>query len=63
MDRAIENGIIEEHERFTLHGMKHKGVTDTKGTLQDKQRASGHKSQSMAAHYDHELAEVAPAAE
>jgi hypothetical protein len=53
---AIEAKVIEEDERFGLHGLKHRGVTDTPGTAADKKRASGHKTDAMAEHYNHELA-------
>ena len=43
---------------FGLHAMKHRGVTDTPGTLADKQRASGHKEQRTVGVYNHEVAVV-----
>ncbi len=52
---AIDAGVISAGDRFTLHGLKHRGVTDSAG---DKQRASGHRNRRMADHYDHEIAEV-----
>lgn len=58
---AIAEGVIPEGERFGLHGLKHRGVTDTPGTMADKKRASGHKTDAMTAHYDHELQTVDPA--
>lgn len=58
---AIAEGVIPEGERFGLHGLKHRGVTDTPGTMADKKRASGHKTDAMTAHYDHELQVVEPA--
>jgi hypothetical protein len=42
MPRAIEAKVITEEQRFTPHGLKHRGVTDTKGTKADKRQASGH---------------------
>lgn len=58
---AIEAGIITADQRFTLHGLKHRGVTDTAGNRADKKAASGHKSDAMLDVYDHELAVVEPA--
>lgn len=52
MRMAIKEGVITEKQRFTLHGLKHRGITDTKG---DKKRASGHKSDAMLVRYDHEV--------
>ena len=49
-------------QRFTLHGLKHRGVTDTKGSRKRKQKASGHKSEGMVDLYDHEVPVVEPAA-
>jgi integrase len=60
---AVEVGTIAEADRFTLHGLKHRGVTDTKGGLDAKQRGAGHKSQAMTHRYDHELPVVEPAGE
>jgi hypothetical protein len=55
---AIEAKVIESGERFGLHGLKHRGVTDTAGTVADKKQASGHRTDAMAEHYNHELAVV-----
>jgi len=62
MAAAIETGIITAEERFTLHGLKHRGVTDTTGKKADKKEASGHKSDAMLDIYDHELPLVDAAA-
>lgn len=61
MAAALAAGLITEEERFGLHGLKHRGVTDTKGTKADKQLASGHKSMQMVNRYDHERPIVDPA--
>jgi len=61
--KAITNGVITAEQRFTMHGLKHRGVTDTKGNKADKQTASGHKSAQMLEHYDHDLPLVRPAGE
>lgn len=57
---ALATGIITPAERFSLHGLKHRGVTDTVGNVADKQAASGHVDPRMVAHYDHEIPTVAP---
>lgn len=61
MEIAVAEGLITSDERFSLHGLKHRGVTDTKGNKGDKRTASGHKSDAMVERYDHELPIVAPA--
>jgi integrase len=58
MAEAMKEGLIESEERFGVHGLKHRGITDTEGNAADKQQASGHKTQQMAQHYDHEIATV-----
>lgn len=47
---AIEAGVIAPEDRFTAHGLKHRGITDSldKG-------AGGHKSERMRQRYDHEI--------
>lgn len=52
MDRMIADGKLAEEDRFTLHGIKHRALTDSK----DKD-AAGHKTEAMRRHYDHELKE------
>jgi len=61
MAEAIKAKVIVQEERFGLHGLKHRGVTDTKGTKADKKLASGHKSDAMLQLYDHEIPVVEPA--
>lgn len=58
MAEAMKEGLIESEERFGVHGLKHRGITDTEGNAADKQQASGHKTRQMAQHYDHEIATV-----
>lgn len=58
---AISEGVIAKGERFTLHGLKHRGVTDTPGGKEAKKEASGHKTDQMAHLYNHEVAVVDPA--
>lgn len=57
MRGAISQGLLSQEQRFALHGLKHRGVTDTKG---DKKIASGHKTDSMLHVYDHSLPQVCP---
>ena len=50
MRAAIEAAVITEEQRFTAHGIKHRGITDSA----DK-KAGGHKTEQMRARYDHEI--------
>lgn len=52
---ALEEKIIKPEERFSLHGLKMKGTTDTPGTKSEKLDASGHKTMTMLAIYDRSL--------
>lgn len=61
MTEAVRAGAIAEADRFSLHGLKHRGVTDTAGTRAEKQEASGHRSERMMNRYDHSVP-VVPAA-
>jgi integrase len=61
MRAAVESGVITAEQRFTLHGLKHRGVTDTTGSRRRKQLASGHRTEAMVRLYDHEVPVVAPA--
>jgi hypothetical protein len=47
------NKIITKQERFCFHELKHKSISDMKGTKKDKMNASGHKSKDMLNLYDH----------
>ncbi|MBS0192641.1 MAG: hypothetical protein JSR34_00135 [Proteobacteria bacterium] len=60
MRAAIKAGVLDVTQRFGLHAMKHRGITDTAGTRADKQLAGGHKSEAMVAVYDHSLPTVPP---
>jgi integrase len=52
----MENGgVLLKSERFSLHGLKHRGVTDTKGTRDKKKDASGHVTDDAFGRYDHEF--------
>lgn len=54
MRAAIEAGVITEDQRFTAHGIKHRGLTDS-----DDKAAAGHKSERMRQLYDHDVPVVA----
>ncbi|QNR99190.1 integrase [Stenotrophomonas sp. 169] len=56
MRNAVKDGILSQDDRFGLHSLKHRGVTDTKG---DKKEASGHKTDAMMHVYEHSLPTVA----
>lgn len=45
---------------YILHGLKHRGVTDTAGNRGDKQDAAGHQSPTTTGRYDHALPVVKP---
>jgi integrase len=61
MRAALAAGVITQTDRFTLHGLKHRGVTDTKGSRRRKQLASGHLTEAMVMRYDHDVPVVSPA--
>jgi integrase len=63
MTLAVKEGVLTAEERFGLHDMKRRGITDTAGTRADKQQASGHKSAAMVDVYDQSLPRVKPAGE
>jgi site-specific recombinase XerD len=56
-------GCITPEQRFTLHGVKHRGITDTPGTRAEKQDAAGHVDPRMTERYDHSVPRVKPARE
>ncbi len=57
---ALKEEIISKQERFSLHGLKHRGITDTVGNRGDKQDAAGHVTPEMTGRYDHALPVVKP---
>lgn len=57
---AMKDGIISKQERFSLHGLKHRGITDTVGNRGDKQDAAGHVTPATTGRYDHALPVVKP---
>lgn len=60
---AITENVITAEQRFSLHSLKRRGVTDTAGTRADRKEASGHKSESMMDVYDFSVPLVNPAGE
>lgn len=52
---AISAGVIDESERFSLHGLKHRGITDS-----ENKAAGGHRTEAMRQRYDHEDPLVKP---
>jgi len=59
--QAIEAKVITAETRFGMHGLKHRGVTDTPGGRTARKDAAGHKSQAMSDLYSHDLDVVKPA--
>lgn len=57
MALAIREGAITAADYFTLHGLKHRGLTDAKDD-----RTAGHKSEAMRRRYRHKLETFDPAA-
>ena len=60
MKSAVAAGVITKEEKFGLHDLKRRGITDTQGNRHDKQEASGHRSERMLDVYDLSLPEVDP---
>lgn len=60
---AITDEIITPEQRFGLHDLKRRGITDTVGTRADKQEASGHRDPKMMDVYDHSVPTVSPSAD
>ncbi|WP_311968558.1 integrase [Pseudomonas baltica] len=63
MISAIGDGTIDQEQRFGLHDLKRRGITDTTGTRADKQEASGHRDESMMDIYDLSVPLVNPSAD
>lgn len=57
---ALREGVIEKQDRFSLHGLRHRGVTETVGNCGDKLDAAGHQSPTTTGRYDHGLPIVKP---
>lgn len=60
---ALADEIITPEQRFALHDLKRRGITDTAGTRADKQEASGHRDPKMMDVYDHSIPTVSPSAD
>lgn len=60
---AIADGDIDAEDRFALHDLKRRGITDTTGNRADKQEASGHRDAKMMDVYDHSIPIVLPSAD
>ncbi|KIQ58931.1 site-specific integrase [Pseudomonas fluorescens] len=60
---AITDEIITPEQRFGLHDLKRRGITDTVGTRAEKQEASGHRDPKMMDVYDHSVPTVSPSAD
>lgn len=59
---SIEAGVLAAADRFGLHDLKRRGITDTVGTRADKQQASGHRVEAMMDVYDLSVPLVDPSA-
>jgi len=57
---AIADGNIDPDDRFALHDLKRRGITDTTGTRAEKQEASGHRDPKMMDVYDFSIPTVDP---
>lgn len=60
MSLAFKNGILKPAQRFGLHDLKRRGITDTAGTRAEKQEASGHRAAAMLDVYDLSVPVVDP---
>lgn len=50
---AMEAGVIDQAHRFGLHGLKHRGITDT--PADQRKTGGGHKTAAMTERYSHGL--------
>lgn len=53
---AIAEGVITKEQRFSLHGLKHRGITDS-----EDEADGGHRTLAMRQRYRHGLDKVKPA--
>ncbi|MBD8597048.1 site-specific integrase [Pseudomonas sp. CFBP 8772] len=60
---ALKDDVITPEQRFALHDLKRRGITDTAGNRAGKQEASGHRDPKMMDIYDHSLPVVSPSAD
>lgn len=58
---AITEGVITAEQRFSLHPLKRRGITDTAGTRADRKEAGGHVTDSQHEVYDFNVPLVNPA--
>lgn len=62
MIQMVAGGLLDTSERFGLHDLKRRGITDTPGRAA-KLEAGGHRSEQMLAVYDLEVPAVEPPTE
>ena len=62
-EAVVAVGLMTAADRFGLHDLTYRGVTDTQGTCADKLHASVHASPNMGDVYDLSVPEVSPASE
>lgn len=60
---ALADEFITPEQRFALHDLKRRGITDTVGNRADKQEASGHRDPKMMDVYDLSIPTVSPSAD
>ena len=60
---ALADEFITPEQRFALHDLKRRGITDTVGNRADKQEASGHRDPKMIDVYDLSIPTVSPSAD
>lgn len=57
LNAAIDAGVIQPEQKFGLHDMKRRSITDTKGGRSAKLDGGGHKDERMLDRYDFEVPE------
>ncbi len=57
---ALKEKVIDAETRFGLHGLKHRGITNTAGNQANKQDAAGHANPETTNRYAHDLPLVPP---
>lgn len=60
---ALSDDFITPEQRFALHDLKRRGITDTVGNRAEKQEASGHRDAKMMDVYDYSIPIVSPSTE
>lgn len=61
--RAHASGVVAADQKFGMHSLKRRGITDTPGTRHAKQQASGHRDAKMVDVYDSSVPLVPPSAQ